>query len=84
MINVYLDKIHYFDVSDDWLTKSVNSLVLEIDTVLSVNSKNENLKVKKIKSSRYLPTLRQIPLQQREEMYEWVSKYRSFLNRGLT
>ncbi len=62
IIKIDLDKMNYFEVSADWLTKRVNSLVLEIDTILSVNSKNENLKMKKIKSSRYLPTLRQIPL----------------------
>lgn len=83
-IEINLDKINYFDVSDDWLTKRVNGLVLEINTILSVNNKNENLKLDKIKSSRYLPTLKQTPLQQREELYEWLSKYRSFLNRNLT
>jgi hypothetical protein len=83
-IRINLDKINYFDVSNDWLTKRVEGLILEIDTILSVNGKNENSKLEKIKASRYLPALGQTPLQQREELNEWLSKYRSFLDRKLT
>jgi hypothetical protein len=78
-INVDLKYINYFDVSDDWLIKRSNSLISEIDTIISID-KTDYAKKEKVKSSRYLPTLRQIPPEQRQEMNEWLSKYRTWLH----
>ena len=35
-ISIDLEQINYFDVPDDWLTKRIKGLLLEIDQILSV------------------------------------------------
>ncbi len=78
-IRVNLDRMNYFDVSKDWLEKRSKGLLFEIDTIFSLNECNNITKLEKIKSSRYLPSLRQIPTKQRTELYELLSLYKSFL-----
>ena len=80
-INVNLDKMSYFDVSNYWLEKRSKGLLLEIDTIISLNDWNNNTKLEKIKSSRYLPSLKQIPIKQRAELCEWLSLYKNILAR---
>lgn len=77
-ISVNLRQINYFDVPDDWLIKRTNNLITEIDAIISID-KSGYAKVGKIKSSRYLPTLKQIPQKQRQEMNEWLSKYKNVI-----
>ena len=78
-ININLEKMNYFDVSEDWLTKRIKGLISEIDTIISID-KNDNSEKEKIKSSRYLPTLKHIPLQERREIIEWLSNYKIWLS----
>ncbi len=82
-ISVTLDKMSYFDVSNDWLTKRTQGLILEIDTILSLDEKNNLTGIKKIKSSRYLPALRQVPIMQRSELYHWLTTYKGYLKSKL-
>ena len=77
-IDVDLKRINYFDMPDGWLIKRIDGLISEINTVLAIN-KTEPVEEGKVKSSRYLPTLKQIPTQQTKEMNEWLSKYRDLL-----
>jgi hypothetical protein len=77
-ISVNLEKLNYFDVSGDWLTARVNGLISEIDEIISIEKQDFSKKVK-IKSSRYLPTLKQIPIEQRQEMNDWLSNYRKHI-----
>jgi hypothetical protein len=76
--NVDLTKLNYFIVSDLWLGKRINGLVSEIDEILSVD-KFDNSKRFKVKSKRYLPTLKQINTGRRKEINEWLSRYQLWL-----
>ncbi len=79
-VSVDVDKMNYFDVSDDWLKKRIEGLILEIDTIISTDDCDRE--IKKIKSSRYLPTLKQKPKAQKEELCSWLFTYKNFLNRN--
>jgi hypothetical protein len=78
-ISINLKQINYFNVPDYWLNKRIKSLVSEIDTIISIG-KIDYAKKEKIKSSRYLTTLRQIPQRQKQDMNEWLSKYKMWLH----
>jgi hypothetical protein len=78
-INISLEKMNYFDVPENWLTKRIKGLISEIDTIISID-KNDFSEKGKIKSSRYLPTLKHIPLQERREIIEWLSNYKIWLS----
>lgn len=78
IINVDLKQINFFAIPDEWLTKRIEGLISEIDAVLQIDSLGPD-RTRKVKSRRYLPTLRQIPLEQRLELNEWLSRYKSWL-----
>jgi hypothetical protein len=77
-INVDLKQINFFAIPNKWLTRRIEGLISEIDTILQIDSLGLN-RTRKVKSRRYLPTLRQIPLEQRLELNEWLSRYKSWL-----
>lgn len=77
-LDVDLEKMNYFAVPDEWLKKRVKSLVSEIDDILSTKVGDQG-KSRKIKSRRFLPTLKQIPTEQKLELNEWLTKYRILL-----
>ncbi len=72
-------RINYFDPSDEWLMGRIKGLISEIDAILSLDDKI-SCSQRKIKSSRYLPSLQQISRKERQEMNEWLSSYRFWLN----
>lgn len=74
-------KINFFEVSEEWLTRRIKNLSLEIEQILLVD-KNANYG-EKIKSSRYLPTLNKLPFEQRNELNQWLNKYRNCLCRNV-
>ena len=74
-------QLNFFSVSDNWLTKRIDSLISEIDIILSV-SKTDYIKTGKVKSHRYLPTLKQIPSEQTQDMNDWLSKYKIWLSQA--
>ena len=78
-ISVDLSQINYFDVTEEWLTKRIKGLLLEIDQILSVGT-TDVMNGTKVKSSRYLPTLRQLSLEQRQESIEWLSQCKAWLH----
>jgi hypothetical protein len=78
-ISVDLSQINYFDVTEEWLTKRIKGLLLEIDQILSVGT-TDATNGTKVKSSRYLPTLRQLSLEQRQESIEWLSQCKAWLH----
>lgn len=79
-IKINLNKISYFDISNDWVKKRTQGLIDEIDTIISPNDQN-NSRLEKIKSSRYLPSLKKVSLTQRAELYEWLTTYRNILTK---
>jgi hypothetical protein len=77
-VKVDLNQINYFEVSQDWLTRRIAGLISEIDTITSIDCKNVPI-LEKVKSSRYLPTLKQQPLEHRKKMNDWLSQYKKYL-----
>lgn len=77
-IRIDLRQINYFDVPDEWLAKRIGGLISEIDDIISIDT-IEVGKNRKVKSSRYLPTLKQIPLERRQGLNEWLSMYKTWL-----
>jgi len=73
-----LAKINFFVVPDDWLRRRVNTLISEIAAILSID-KYEHRGLQKVKSRRYLPSLRQIPQEKRLTLSEWLSQYERLL-----
>jgi hypothetical protein len=71
-------RINYFIVPDDWLRKRIKNLVSEIETILSIDAYN-NIHLPEVKSSRYLPSLIEVPVEEKQEMNEWLHKYRTLL-----
>jgi hypothetical protein len=76
--DIDLAEINYFIAPDSWLRKRIDSLIAEIDYIVSID-KTDNKKRLKVKSRRYLPTLKQITMERRREMNEWLSKYQLWL-----
>ncbi|MDT8781111.1 MAG: hypothetical protein IAX22_00495 [Candidatus Bathyarchaeota archaeon] len=75
-LRVQIEKLNYFEVTDKWLNKRLNGLVYEIDEIKSLRM---NYDGRKVKTSRYLSSLQRIPIEERKELYEWLSKYRIIL-----
>jgi len=78
-LSVDLKRINYFVVPNKWLTKRIKGIVSEIDVILSVD-KIGDVKSNKIKSRRYLPTLKQIPIEQRKELNDWLVRYKTLFS----
>jgi hypothetical protein len=72
------ERINYFIVPNDWLTKRIKNLVSEMETILSIDIINIK-QLSEVKSSRYLPSLREISMEQKQEMNEWLHKYKTLL-----
>jgi hypothetical protein len=71
--------MNYFVVPDEWLEKRVKGLVSEMDTILSTEEVGKN-KSRKIKSSRFLPTLKLVPIEKRRELNAWLTEYKTLLS----
>ena len=78
-LSVDMTRINYFVAPDDWLKKRIKGLVSEIEILLSVD-RIAGGRSHKIKSRRYLPTLMQIPTEQRKTFNEWLARYKMLLS----
>jgi len=78
VFDVDLTKINYFIVPDSWLKKRISGLIAEIDNIVTID-KIDTITRSKVKSRRYLPSLKQIPIEQRREMNEWLLTYQHWL-----
>jgi hypothetical protein len=76
--DIDLAEINFFDAPDSWLRKRISGLIAEIDYIVSID-KLDNERRLKVKSKRYLPTLKKIPVERRREMNGWLSKYQFWL-----
>jgi hypothetical protein len=77
-ISFNLEQINYFDVSNEWLNKRIKGLISEINSIISIDN-NKDVSMTKVKSSRYLPKLKEIPFGERGDMNTWLSKYKVWL-----
>jgi hypothetical protein len=78
--DIHLNELNFFMVEDRWLNQRIKGLKSEIDRILSIEETCDP-KIKKIKSSRYAPSLVLIPKEKRKSMYEWLSYYKDFLQK---
>jgi hypothetical protein len=78
-IDIDLTQLNFFDVPEDWMNKRINGLISEMDAILSVDQ-IDLTNVPKVKASRYLPTLRKVPREQRQELIEALTNYKSWLS----
>jgi len=78
-LSVDLKRINYFAVPSEWLTRRIKGLSSEIDVILSADIIGD-VKSNKIKSRRYLPTLKQIPIEPRKELNDWLAKYKTLIS----
>jgi hypothetical protein len=58
-IDIDLRRLNHFHVPVNWITKRIDGLIAEIDAILSVD-KTDCVNTRKVKSSRYLLTLRNV------------------------
>lgn len=69
---IKLDQLNFFDVSEDWLMKRSKKLQNEIDYLIQVIERSEK-EDKKIKCSRYVPTLKTNLLKRnKKELIDWL------------
>ena len=81
--SVVEERINSFIIPSGWLGKRIEQLLSEVETILSIDSIDIN-GVPKVKSSRYLPTLKEISKEQRNELNNWLHKYQIILKRSLS
>ena len=72
-------ELNFFRVKDRWLNQRFKGLKSEIDRILTIN-KTYDPEIKKVKCSRYVPSLAKIPIENRRPLNEWLFQYRSLLH----
>jgi len=80
-LEINLQQLNYFKVEDRWLNRRIKGLDSEIDRILAINE-DYDPKIKKIKCSRYVPSLSKIPIKNRKELNELLLQYRDFLRKA--
>jgi len=73
-IEVNLNDINFFTVSDHWLQKRIILLKSEIETILGQSIRDS------VKCSNYLPSLKEISADRRKELNDWLTAYNNLLN----
>ncbi len=74
-INIDPNRISFFVVPEKWIKKRKEGLFVEVDHILSID-KIETEKIPKVKSRRYLPSLKQIGKDDRRMLDNWLVAYR--------
>jgi len=77
-LDVQPKDLNFFQVEDRWLNQRIKGLKSEIERILSIEE-TDDPKIKKIKCSRYIPSLVKIAKQNRKTMYEWLSEYNELI-----
>lgn len=75
---VELGNLNFFKIDNKWTEHRISGLKSEIQKILSLGDRY-NQSLGKIKSRRYLPTLTEIPLKDRNKLKEWLQTYRNIL-----
>ena len=77
-LEINLDELNFFVVKERWLKRRINGLISEMDRIISLEETYDP-KMKKIKCSRYCPSLVKIPINKRRLLNEWLIKYKEIL-----
>ncbi|NIO19884.1 MAG: hypothetical protein GTN76_03880 [Candidatus Aenigmarchaeota archaeon] len=74
------DDLSFFVVDEKWLNRRIKGLISEMDRIISIKETYDP-KMKRIKCSRYCPSLAKIPLNKRQLLTEWLIRYKRILTR---
>ena len=77
-LEINIDELNFFVVKERWLKRRINGLMSEMDRIISLEETYDP-KMKKIKCSRYCPSLVKIPINKRRLLNEWLIKYKEIL-----
>lgn len=79
-LKIEVNELNFFVVGEQWLSRRIKGLISEMDRIVSINEKYDQ-KMKKIKCSRYGPSLVEIPINERRLLNDWLIRYRRILTR---
>ncbi len=74
-MEIDVKRLTFFKYTDSWMKKRKNKLKKEIDSILSYGESYDP-SIRKVKCSRYLPTLARVPIENRSELIEYLIRYR--------
>lgn len=77
-LEIDIDYLNFFVVKESWLNRRINGLMSEMDRIISLGETYDP-KMKKIKCSRYCPSLAKIPMNRRRILHDWLTKYKEIL-----
>jgi len=77
-LEINLEELNFFEVKEKWLNRRIKGLMSEMDRIISLEETYAP-KMKKIKCSRYCPSLVKIPMNKRRLLNEWLVKYKEIL-----
>ena len=77
-LEINIDEINFFVVKESWLKRRIKGLISEMDRIISLEETYDP-KTKKIKCSRYGPSLVKISINKRRFLNEWLIKYKEIL-----
>jgi len=75
-----VSELSFFTVKVKWIERRTKTLISEIDRITSL-AEDHDPETKKVKCSRYLPSLAKIPKTERQGLERWLTKYRDILSR---
>jgi hypothetical protein len=78
--NIRIDRtqMNYFVVPRKWIDKRVEGLISEINQIGSIQD-SDGSRLLKIKSHRYIPTLRQVAHDKKLALNDWLALYKTLL-----
>lgn len=76
--NIDVDKLNFFVVPESWLNHRVKGLMSEMDRIVSLKDRYDS-EMKKVKCSRYCPSLGRVPKVNRRLLDEWLVRYKGIL-----
>lgn len=77
-LEINLKELNFFKVGDRWLDQRIKGLESEIDRILAIKETFDP-EIKKIKCSRYVPSLTKILIENRRSLNEWLLQYKDIL-----
>jgi len=79
-MEIEVAKINFFSTTDYWILNHAYSLNSEMDIITSATKRS--IKESKIKCSRYLPSLVNLPAERREGLNNWLIEYKSIIQKN--
>jgi len=77
-LEINIQELNFFVVKERWLKRRINGLISEMNKIISLKETYDP-NMKKIKCSRYCPSLVKIPINKRRLLNEWLIKYKEIL-----